>query len=62
LAGAGGGISKVNAQTSFGSIESDVPVTVSGMAGNESLHGTIGGGGCRLELSNTNGNIRIRKQ
>jgi len=57
-----GGGYNVKAQTSFGSIESDLPVTVSGMGGRESLNGTIGGGGCRLELSDTNANIRIRKQ
>lgn len=52
----------VKAQTSFGSIESDVPVTVSRSMGRETLNGTIGSGGCRLELSDNNGNIRIRKQ
>lgn len=49
----------VNASTSFGHIRSDLPITTRSL-GEESVSGTIGrGGACKLELSNTNGNITI---
>jgi DUF4097 and DUF4098 domain-containing protein YvlB len=51
----------VNARTSHGSIKSDVPIATRS-AGDDAVVGTIGGGKCRLELANTNGNIRIEKQ
>jgi DUF4097 and DUF4098 domain-containing protein YvlB len=52
----------VTAQTSFGTIRSDVPITATGTMGGEGrLSGTIGGGGCALQLTNSNGDIRIVK-
>jgi DUF4097 and DUF4098 domain-containing protein YvlB len=53
----------VTAQTSFGTIRSDVPITATGTMGGEGrLSGTIGAGGCALQLTNSNGDIRILKQ
>ena len=49
----------VTAQTSFGKIRSDVPITATGTIGEGRLSGTIGGGGCALALTNRNGDIRI---
>lgn len=51
----------VSAHTSFGRISSELPVTASGSMGNDTLTGTIGGGGCQLQISNSNGNIEIVK-
>jgi DUF4097 and DUF4098 domain-containing protein YvlB len=49
------------AHTSFGRITSDLPVTASGNIGGVSLNGTIGSGGCRLQLTDSNGSIEIVK-
>ncbi len=39
-----------------------MPVTATGSIGGDSLSGTIGsGGGCRLQLTNSNGAIEIVK-
>lgn len=51
----------VTAQTSFGTIRSDVPITATGTIGEGRLSGTIAGGGCALQLTNSNGDIRILK-
>jgi hypothetical protein len=51
----------VAAHTSFGRITTDLPVTATGTIGGDSLNGTIGSGGCRLQLTNSNGNIEINK-
>ena len=51
----------LSAHTSFGRIMSDVPVTASGNIGGDSLNGTIGSGGCRLQLTDSNGSIEIVK-
>jgi hypothetical protein len=51
----------LSAHTSFGRITSDVPVTASGSIGGDSLNGTIGAGGCRLQLTDSNGTIEIVK-
>ena len=51
----------VNAHTSFGRITSDLPVTASGSMGGDSLTGTIGAGGCKLQLIDSNGSIEIAK-
>ena len=52
----------VTAQTSFGKIHSDVPITATGTIGEGRLLGTIGSGGCALQLTNSNGDIRILKR
>jgi DUF4097 and DUF4098 domain-containing protein YvlB len=49
----------VTARTSFGRINSEVPLTVSGSLSNDSLTGKIGNGECTVNLTNTNGNIDI---
>ncbi|HXM16148.1 MAG TPA: hypothetical protein VN933_12975 [Candidatus Eremiobacteraceae bacterium] len=51
----------LTSHTSFGRINSEVPVTATGNIGGDSLNGTIGSGGCRLQLSNSNGSIEIVK-
>jgi len=51
----------LSAHTSFGRITSDLPVTASGSIGGDSLNGTIGSGGCRLQLTDSNGSIEIVK-
>jgi len=49
----------VTARTSFGRINSEVPLMVSGSLSNDSLTGKIGNGECTVNLTNTNGNIDI---
>jgi hypothetical protein len=49
------------ARTSFGRISSDVPVTSTGSIGGDSLNGTIGSGGCQLQVTDSNGSIAIAK-
>jgi hypothetical protein len=51
----------VTARTSFGRISSDVPITSTGTIGGDSLNGTIGSGGCSLQLTDSNGSIEIAK-
>jgi len=51
----------VTAKTSFGHITTDLPVTTTSVS-DESLVGTINGGGCRLELVTANGNVTIDKE
>lgn len=51
----------VRANTVNGQIVTDFPLTVTGRLGPRSVHGTIGSGGQRLELSTVNGTIRLRK-
>ncbi len=49
----------VSAHTSFGRIDSQVPITTTGVASKDSLVGTIGGGGCAVTVSNSNGDITL---
>jgi len=51
----------VSARTSFGRVSSEIPVTATGNIGGDSLNGTIGGGGCQLQLTDSNGSIEIAK-
>ena len=51
----------VTAHTSFGRISSELPVTSTGSIGGDTLNGTIGAGGCQLQLNNSNGSIEITK-
>jgi hypothetical protein len=51
----------VNARTSFGRISTDVPITATGSMGTDSLIGTIGSGGCQLQITDANGSIEINK-
>ena len=52
----------LSAQTSFGKISSELPVTSTGSVGGDSLKGTIGDGRCEVTIANQNGNIEILKQ
>jgi hypothetical protein len=49
----------VAARTTFGRIQADVPITASGALGGNAVSGTIGRGGCALQLTNSSGDIRI---
>jgi hypothetical protein len=51
----------VTARTSFGRIITGLPLTATGSIGGDSLTGTIGSGGCQLQLIDSNGNIEITK-
>jgi hypothetical protein len=51
----------VSAHTSFGRVSSELPITATGNLGGDSLTGTIGGGGCQLQLNDSNGSIEIAK-
>jgi DUF4097 and DUF4098 domain-containing protein YvlB len=51
----------VSARTSFGRISTDLPITSTGNVGGDSLTGTIGSGGCQLQLTDSNGSIEITK-
>lgn len=50
----------VNARTSFGRIATALPITTTTIS-ESNLIGTIGRGGCKLDLVNSNGNITIEK-
>jgi hypothetical protein len=49
----------VSARTSFGRINSEMPVAASGSLGGEALNGKIGDGRCTLTVTNNNGNIDL---
>ena len=51
----------VNARTSFDRVTSELSITATGNIGGDSLSGTIGPGGCQLQLADSNGNIEIVK-
>jgi len=51
----------LTARTSFGRISSELPVSSTGTIGGDTLNGTIGSGGCQLQLTNSNGSIEITK-
>jgi len=51
----------VIARTSFGRISTDLPIAATGSVGSDSLNGTIGSGGCQLQLTDSNGSIEILK-
>ena len=45
-----------------GTIESDLPISVTGTVSRRKLEGTIGNGGQELQLSTVNGSIRLKTQ
>ena len=51
----------VTAHTTFGRVSSELPITATGNLGGDSLSGTIGSGGCHLDLTDSNGSIEIIK-
>jgi len=55
----GGAGFNVSARTSFGKVQSGLPLTTTGALSADSLTGTIGGGGCEVTVSNTSGDITL---
>ena len=51
----------LHASTVNGSIDSALPITVSGRFSRRTLQGRIGDGGTRLDVSTVNGSIRLRR-
>jgi hypothetical protein len=51
----------VMARTSFGRISSDLPITATGSIAPDAINGTIGSGGCQLQLTDANGSIEITR-
>jgi DUF4097 and DUF4098 domain-containing protein YvlB len=51
----------IDARTTFGSVNTDVPITISRKTEN-TLTGTIGGGGCPMNLTTSNGSISITRE
>ncbi|HEY8132846.1 MAG TPA: DUF4097 family beta strand repeat-containing protein [Thermoanaerobaculia bacterium] len=51
----------LDAHTSGGDVDTDVPVTLLGKQGDSSLEGKINGGGPKLVLRSSGGDIRVRK-
>lgn len=51
---------ELDARTSSGHIDVDLPVTVQGRLSKRSLRGTVGGGGPKLEIDTHSGSIEIR--
>lgn len=49
----------IEAESSAGSVRTDLPVTIRGSASERSLRGTLNGGGATLELHSSGGGIRI---
>ena len=49
----------VTARTSYGRINSELPMTVTGVVSGDSLSGKIGNGACPMQLTNNNGPIEI---
>jgi DUF4097 and DUF4098 domain-containing protein YvlB len=69
LSTSGGGVSvtlgpgigvELDAHASGGGVHSDVPVTVMGRQDDDSLRGSIGGGGPKLVLRSSGGGVRIK--
>jgi hypothetical protein len=52
---------QVTARTSFGKVNSEIPMTMSGSMSPDNVTGKIGNGGCELTLANSNGNIDLLK-
>jgi hypothetical protein len=51
----------LNARTTFGRINSDLPITTTSFGGDSTV-GTIGSGKCKMDLVNSNGSITIKKE
>lgn len=50
----------LDAEASGGGVTSDVPVTVQGLQGDDSIRGKINGGGPRLVLRSSGGGVRVK--
>lgn len=51
----------VSAKTSFGTVRNDLPLKISTMT-DQVLTGSLGNGGCRLNIENQNGNITLTSE
>lgn len=51
----------VDARTSFGRVNSELPISVTGAVSGDALVGKIGNGECELRLTNSNSGIEILK-
>jgi hypothetical protein len=51
----------ISARTTFGRINTEIPITTTNV-GEDTVVGTIGKGGCRMDLANANGSITIAKE
>ena len=51
---------EIDASTSGGSVDTDLPVTVRGSISKPALRGQLNGGGNRLRLRSSGGGIRIK--
>ena len=51
----------IDAHTSGGDVDSDVPVTILGKQDDSSLNGKLNGGGPKLVLRSSGGDIRLQK-
>jgi DUF4097 and DUF4098 domain-containing protein YvlB len=51
----------VSLATDFGQVSSDLPLTVSGEMGGQKIEGTLNGGGAPLQLSSSNGDVRLER-
>jgi DUF4097 and DUF4098 domain-containing protein YvlB len=51
---------ELDARASGGGVRSDLPVTVQGTVGDDSIHGQINGGGPKLVLRTSGGGIRVK--
>ncbi len=55
------GVNSLPTKEGGGKIHSDMPLSVAGSMGSDSINGTIGDGKCPLTLANSNGNIDLLK-
>ena len=53
---------EVDAESSGGSVDCDLPVTVHGRVSRDRLHGTLNGGGALLRLRSSGGGITIKRR
>ncbi len=51
----------LDASTTNGRVSIDFPVTVDGMHSARTIQGTIAGGGAKISLTTTNGNVEVRR-
>ena len=51
----------LDAHTSGGGVNSDLPITVMGHVSEDSLNGKVNGGGPKLVLRSSGGGIHVRK-
>ena len=71
LSSSGGGVAtmvdpavglEIDASSSGGSVDCNLPLTVRGKIGRDDVHGTLNGGGALLKLRSSGGGIDISKR